>query len=81
MTTSLNQHSTTARRQRGRRPAHPPAREARTRRSDVAVLASYIRELWAGGGGPGGRPAAPAGERGEQPGAEGAEIPQCKYGT
>ena len=56
MTTSLNQHSTTARRQRGRRPAHPPAREARTRRSDVAVLASYIRELSAAAGHPVRRP-------------------------
>jgi hypothetical protein len=56
MTTSLNQHSTTARRQRGRRPAHPPAREARTRRSDVAVLASYIRELSAAAGLPVRRP-------------------------
>jgi|RhiMethySRZTD1v2_1073278.scaffolds.fasta_scaffold3435166_2 hypothetical protein len=56
MTTSLNQHSTTARRQRARRPAHAPAREARTRRSDDAVLASYIRELSAAAGLPLRRP-------------------------
>jgi hypothetical protein len=42
-------HTTTARRHRARRPAHAPAREARTRRSDDAVLASYIRELSAAG--------------------------------
>ena len=42
-------HTTTARRRRARRAAHAPAREARTRRSDDAVLASYIRELSATG--------------------------------
>ncbi|MEA2420090.1 MAG: hypothetical protein QOE60_2296 [Thermoleophilaceae bacterium] len=50
--TRLNQlapHTTTARRQHARRAAHTPAREARTRRSFDAVLASYIRELAAAG--------------------------------
>jgi hypothetical protein len=35
--------------QPARRPAHATAREARTRRSFVAVFASYIRELAAAG--------------------------------
>jgi hypothetical protein len=46
--TRLNQlapRSTTAARHRARGTAHGPAREARTRRSFDAVLASYIREL------------------------------------
>lgn len=50
--TSLTQsapHSTTANRRRERGAAHGPAREARTRRSFDAVLASYIRELSAAG--------------------------------
>ena len=41
--------STMAGRSRERRPAHGDVREARTRRSFDAVLASYIRELSAAG--------------------------------
>ena len=44
-------YTTTARRRHSRRAAHAPAREARARRSDDAVLASYIRELSAAGDG------------------------------
>jgi len=49
-------YTTTARRRHARRAAHAPAREARTRRSDDAVLASYIRELSAAAGLPMRRP-------------------------
>ena len=45
----LSPYSTMSGRQRERRPAHSSAREARTRRSFDAVLASYIRELSAAG--------------------------------
>jgi len=50
--TRLNQlapRTTMASRHRARGAAHGPAREARTRRSFDAVLASYIRELAAAG--------------------------------
>jgi hypothetical protein len=50
--TPLNQlapHTTMAGRPRARGATHGPAREARTRRSFDAVLASYIRELSAAG--------------------------------
>ena len=43
--TQLSPRSTMSGRQRERRLAHSSAREARTRRSFDAVLASYIREL------------------------------------
>ena len=43
--TRLTQRTTMASRHRERRPAHGPAREARTRRSFDGVVASYIREL------------------------------------
>jgi hypothetical protein len=43
--TQLAPRTTTAGRPRPTRAAHASAREARTRRSFDAVLASYIREL------------------------------------